>query len=214
MRMHSPEWLREARRLTREHDVLLIVDEVFTGYGRTGRFWASEHAGVVPDILCSAKGLSGGLLPFAATITTAEVFRGFFGESDRAFLYGHTYCGNPLGARVAAEVLSVYWEESVVEGVAPRAALLAETFQRLGELPGVHRARTLGLCGALDLGDSVDYHEKAGWKVSALARERGLLLRPLGNVVYTVPPLNIPLSDLEELLATLSECVRKVVGAD
>jgi adenosylmethionine-8-amino-7-oxononanoate aminotransferase len=90
MKIYDPSYLVEARRLTAQHDVLLIVDEVFTGYGRTGKFWACDHAGIAPDILCSAKGLSGGVLPFAATVTNARVFDGFLGERARAFFYGHT----------------------------------------------------------------------------------------------------------------------------
>src|SRR5690606_9900103 len=98
-------YLREARRLCSEYKVLFVVDEVFTGYGRTGRFWASDHAQITPDILCTAKGLSGGMLPFAATLVSEKVFEAFLGAPDRAFYYGHTYCGNPLGASIAAEVL-------------------------------------------------------------------------------------------------------------
>jgi len=98
MQIYSPDFLREARALCDAHDVFLICDEVFSGYGRTGRMWASEHAGVRPDILCSAKGFSGGMFPMAATLASERIFEGFLGEPDRAFFYGHTFCGNPLGA--------------------------------------------------------------------------------------------------------------------
>ncbi len=212
MKMYAPEFLTQARELTTKHNVLLIVDEVFTGYGRTGSFWACDHAPIVPDILCTAKGLSGGVLPLAATLTTSEVHDGFLGDPSRAFYYGHTYCGNPLGAAVAAEVLSVYRDERVVEEVAPRAEMIARCFADLGELPGIEKARTRGMCGALNLEGGAGYLERGGWEVFNLALGRGSYVRPLGNVVYIAPPLNIPLADLEELLATVSACVGEVAS--
>jgi len=214
MRMYDPEYLRQARKLTREHNVLLVVDEVFTGYGRTGKFWACDHAEIAPDILCTAKGLSGGVLPFAATLATNQVFEAFLGASSRAFLYGHTYCGNPLGAAVAREVLKIYSDEHVVEGIAQRSRLIEETFQRLSTLEGVLDARSLGMCGALDLAGTRGYLERGGWKVYERALKRGAYVRPLGNVVYVTPALNIPISDLEELLFVLEQSVREVVESD
>lgn len=213
MRMYDPEFLREARRLTEASDVLFIVDEVFTGYGRTGKFWACDHAGISPDILCSAKGLSGGLLPFAATLVSDEVYRGFLGEKDRAFYYGHTYCGNPLGAAVAAEVLSVYRDEGIIEGVAEKASLIEETFRRLGEVPGVTNPRSLGMCGALNFSGEGGYLARAGWDVYERALARGAYVRPLGDVVYVTPPLNISDADLRELLLIVEECVCEVAEA-
>jgi adenosylmethionine---8-amino-7-oxononanoate aminotransferase len=211
MKMYSSEYLRQARRLTQEHDVLLIVDEVFTGYGRTGRFWACDHAQVTPDILCSAKGLSGGVLPFAATIVSEQIFEAFLGERSRAFLYGHTYCGNPLGAAVACEVLRVYEDEDVLGGIAPRAQLIQDSFARLAAVSGVHKVRTLGMCGALELATSGDYFSDRGWRVYDRALTEGAYLRPLGNVVYVAPALNIELGDLTKLLTVLESSVRAVL---
>jgi adenosylmethionine---8-amino-7-oxononanoate aminotransferase len=211
MRMYDPAYLREARRLTKQHDVLLVVDEVFTGYGRTGKFWACDHADISPDILCTAKGLSGGVLPFAATLTTDRVFEAFLGGASRAFLYGHTYCGNPLGAAVALEVLKVYADEEVMAGIPERSLLIEKTFRRLSALDGVVDARSLGMCGALDLAGGRGYLERGGWKVYERALQRGAYVRPLGNVVYVTPALNIPLADLEELLFIVERSVRDVV---
>src|SRR5512139_4082371 len=115
MRISDPSFLRAARSLCDRHDVLLVADEVFTGYGRTGPMWACEHAGVAPDLLCTAKGFTGGVLPMAATLATRRVFDGFLGGRERAFYYGHSFCGNPLGAAVAREVLRVYEDEHVLE---------------------------------------------------------------------------------------------------
>lgn len=210
MRIYDPEYLKVARELTAEHDVMLVVDEVFTGYGRTGTFWACDRAGIVPDVLCSAKGLSGGLLPFAVTVTTDRIFEGFLGEADRAFYYGHTFCGNPLGAAVSREVLAVYEDEGVLDGVVERSERIRRTFEELASVAGVSGARSLGMVGALDLAGPSGYLQRGGWHVYERALARGAYLRPLGNVVYVVPPLNIPLSDLDELLSILSESVREV----
>ncbi len=212
MRMYSEDYLREARRLTERHDVLLIVDEVFTGYGRTGTFWACDRAGISPDVLCSAKGLSGGLLPFAATLANERVFRGFLGTSDRAFYYGHTYCGNPLGAAVALEVLSVYADENVLERAQKSAETLRKAFLALADVPGVSNARTLGMIGALDLGAGKSYLERGGWLVYEKALELGAYVRPLGNVVYVCPPLNIPEAELDELVGIVGAAVRRVAS--
>jgi len=192
--------------------VLLVVDEVFTGYGRTGPMWASEHAGVLPDILCTAKGFSGGMLPMAATLATERVFRAFLGDPERAFYYGHSYAGNPLGAAVAREVLAIYRDERILERAAPKAQRIAEAFRSLGDLPGVVRTRSLGMMGALDLAASASYLGGAGWRVYEEARRRGAYLRPLGDVVYIAPPLNIPDDDLDELLGIVGESVRAAMA--
>lgn len=200
MQIYDPAFVRAAREACDAHDVLLILDEVFTGYGRTGAMWAAEHVDVVPDVLCTAKGFTGGMLPMAATLVTDRIFDGFLGDSDRAFYYGHTFCGNPLGASVALEVLRVFEDEQILAGVVPRSARIAAAFDELGELPGVERSRSFGMIGALDLGGSSDYLADAGWRVYDEALARGAYLRPMGNVVYVTPSLNIPEDDLEELL--------------
>ncbi len=212
MRVYDPEYLRRARAACDAHGVLLILDEVFTGYGRTGPMWAAERAGVRPDLLCLAKGFSGGMLPMAATLTTARVFDAFLGAPDRAFYYGHSYCGNPLGAAVAREVLAIYRDERILERAAPKAARIAAAFAAFGALPGVARTRSLGMTGALDLEAQGGYLGRAGWRVYEEARRRGAYLRPLGDVVYVAPPLNIPDADLDELLAIVGASVLAIAA--
>ncbi len=207
MRVHPPELLREARRVTREHDVTLILDEVFTGYGRTGTFWASEHAGVTGDIVCTAKGFSGGMLPMGGVLTDDRIFDAFRGPRERAFYYGHSFTGNPLGAAVGREVLRVFDDERVLDGIPARAALIRETFERLGRRDGVAAWRAIGMVGALDLDGGSGYLSRGGWRVYDEARRRGAYLRPLGDVVYVTPSINIPLSDLARLLAIVEESV-------
>jgi adenosylmethionine-8-amino-7-oxononanoate aminotransferase len=212
MWIHGPAYLRAAREICTRHDVFLVADEVFTGYGRTGPMWACEHAGVAPDLLCTAKGFSGGMLPMAATLATRRVFEGFLGGRERAFYYGHSFCGNPLGAAVAREVLRVYQEERVIERAAPKAARIAEAFAKLGGERGVLRARAIGMIGALDLAGEGGYLAGAGWRVYEEARRRGAYLRPLGNVIYVAPPINIPDADLDRLLAIVAESVLAAAG--
>jgi adenosylmethionine-8-amino-7-oxononanoate aminotransferase len=190
--------------------VLLIADEVFTGYGRTGTMWACEQAGVSPDILCTAKGFTGGTLPMAATLVSEPVFAGFLGDPSRAFWHGHSFCGNPLGAAVAREVLAVYRDERILERAVPKAARIARAFAALGALGHVSRARSIGMVGALDLASEGGYLGRGGWEVYEQALRRGAYLRPLGDTVYVAPPLNIPDADLDELLGIVGESVRAV----
>jgi adenosylmethionine-8-amino-7-oxononanoate aminotransferase len=223
MRIYDPEFLVHARALCDQHEIPLVLDEVFTGYGRTGPMWACQSAAVSPDVLCVAKGFSGGVLPMAATLTTERIFRGFWGDRSRALHYGHTYCGHPLGAAVAREVLKVYKEEKILERAAPKARAIATAFAELGTLPGVANARALGMIGAVDLEPSKSsagepaaaqqpgYLAETGWQVYEAARRRGVYLRPLGNVVYVAPPLNIPDADLAELLGKVREAIEEVV---
>ncbi|HSC13820.1 MAG TPA: adenosylmethionine--8-amino-7-oxononanoate transaminase [Gammaproteobacteria bacterium] len=207
MRIYAPEMLRVARELCDRHDVFLICDEVFTGYGRTGPMWACEHAGIAPDLLCVSKSFTGGVLPMAATLATDRVFDGFLGAADRAFYYGHTYCGNPLGAAVALEVLNVFEQERILERAKPKAERIARAFQAMAALPGVAATRSLGMIGALDLAGEGGYLARLGWRVYSEAQRRGAYLRPIGNVVYVVPALNISDDDLGELLAVVRESV-------
>ncbi|HLV68886.1 MAG TPA: aminotransferase class III-fold pyridoxal phosphate-dependent enzyme, partial [Polyangiaceae bacterium] len=158
------------------------------------------------------KALAGGLLPFAATLVSERIFDGFLGEPERAFFYGHTYCGNPLGARVALEVLRVYDEERVLEGARARAAVVARAFENLLAIPGVTRTRALGMIGAADLGVRAGYLEPVGQRVYREALARGAYLRPLGNTVYVAPPLNIPEDDLSELLDIVEASVRAALA--
>ncbi|HKQ69098.1 MAG TPA: adenosylmethionine--8-amino-7-oxononanoate transaminase [Polyangiaceae bacterium] len=209
MRLYSDELLRHARALCSRHEIPLVFDEVFTGYGRTGPMWACSAAGVAPDLLCLAKGFSGGMFPMAATLVAERIFDAFRGS---AFYYGHTYCGNPLGAAVAREVLAIYRDERILERAVPKAVAIARAFEAMGDLPRVSNARWLGMIGAIDLEDAEHgYLGTSGWRVYEAARRRGVYLRPLGNVVYVAPPLNISDGDLAELLGKVREAIEEVV---
>lgn len=222
MRTYDPGYLRALRELTTAHDVLLIVDEVFTGYGRTGAMWASDHAGITPDVMCLGKGFCP-LFPMGATMVTDRVYDSFRGSDERALWYGHTFCGNPLGAAVAREVLAIYEEEAIVAQVRAKAPRITAAFERIAAIPGVARVRSLGMTGAADLeprtggtrgtgGTGTSYLGRAGWRVYEEARRRGAYLRPLGDTVYVCPPLVIGERDLDELLGILEESVRAALG--
>jgi adenosylmethionine-8-amino-7-oxononanoate aminotransferase len=215
MRMYPPSFLHALRDVTRKHDVLLVVDEVFTGYGRTGAMWACEHAGITPDMLCTGKAFAS-LLPMAATLATERVFGAFRGGKDKTLWYGHTFCGNPLGAAVAREVLAVYRDEDVVGQAVRKAPRIAKTFDALRDVRGVARVRHLGMIGALDLAGGVHvdmgYLGELGWKVYAEAKARGAYLRPLGDTVYVCPPLTIEDADLDRLLDIVDASVRAALG--
>lgn len=236
MRLHAPAFLRHLREIADEHGLLLIADEVFTGYGRTGTMWAIEQAGVRPDLLCTAKGFSGGVLPMAATLATDAVYQAFYDAPEKTFFHGHSFCGNPLGARVALEVLAVMRDEGVLEGIAERSARIRASFERMGQHAATTNPRAIGMVGAIDLVDprareateepsegdddeKVPWSERpgylgqAGWRVHEAARQRGVYLRPLGDVVYVAPPLNIGLAELDELLGLVEESLRVALAA-
>lgn len=207
MQVYDPAYLRRARELTRAVDTFLIADEVFTGLGRAGARWACDLAGIAPDLMCLAKSLTGATLPFAATLASERIFDGFRGARERAFLYGHTYCGNPLGAAVAREALAVFRDEDILGQVARKAPRIASRFEAMRAIPGVARTRALGMVGALDLGGD-GYLGGRGWAVFEAARARGAYLRPLGDTVYIAPALNIPDADLDLLLDIVEDSVR------
>jgi len=210
MRTYPADLLAALREETKRADTFLIADEVFTGLGRTGPLWACDHAGIAPDLLCTAKGLSGGVLPFAATLATDRIYDGFRGDKSRALMHGHTFCGNPLGAAVAREVLAIYRDEDIIGSANPKAAKLAAWIQRMTEVPGVTAPRSLGMCAAFEVG-TPGYMGTVGWEISDVALELGAHLRPLGNTVYVVPPLNIDDADLDRLLDIVRESTERVL---
>jgi adenosylmethionine---8-amino-7-oxononanoate aminotransferase len=165
--------------------------------------------------MCIGKVFSG-YVPMAAVLVNERVFGAFRGPRERALQHGHTFCGNPLGAAVAREVLAVYRDERVLERAAAHAPVIAQSFARIAALPGVERVRALGMIGAADLatGDAgtAGYLHDVGWRVYAEARKRGAYLRPLGSTVYVCPPLTIETGELAELLSILEESVRAVTS--
>jgi adenosylmethionine-8-amino-7-oxononanoate aminotransferase len=219
MIVHPRGYLRGVRELTRKYDVLLIADEVAVGFGRTGKLFACEHEAVTPDFLCLAKGITGGYLPLAATLATEEIYQAFLGAyaESKTFFHGHTYGGNPLGAAAALACLDIFEEEKTLKRLQPKIARLAEHLIRIGQLPHVGHVRQCGLIGAIELVRDkatkapYPWEEKRGLKVCDYARTEGVLLRPLGNVIVIMPPLSITLAQLDKILGSVEQGIKKVI---
>lgn len=208
MRIYEPRFLRDLRKACDDAGVFLIIDEVFAGYGRTGKMWAFEHASVTPDILCIGKTFTS-IIPMAATLVTSRIYDAFRGGKDRALQYGHTFCGNPIGAALAREVLAIFREEKIVAQAVEKSHVIARAFDRIAKVDGVIRVRHIGMIGAADLEPTREagYLDPIGWRVYDEGLKRGAYLRPLGNTVYVAPPLTIAVEDLEELLAILEASI-------
>jgi adenosylmethionine-8-amino-7-oxononanoate aminotransferase len=208
MLMYPPSYLKQLRALCDAHGIFLIVDEVFTGFGRTGTLFACEQAGITPDFMCVSKGLTAGTMPFAATLTTDRVYDGFRGGPDRTFFYGHSYCANPLGCAAALAVLDAFEEDGILDNVAARGLELDVALADIATLPSVVDVRRTGLVAAIQFGGSQsDYLAQTGWRVFHAALKRGAYLRPLGNVTYLVPALTIASDELAELMRILRESI-------
>ena len=198
----------------RRHDVLLICDEVATGFGRTGTLFASEQCGLRPDLMTIGKGLTGGYLPMSATVAADRVHQAFLGPdlSERTFYHGHSYSGNALAAAVALRHLELYDEWDVLAGVRSRAATLARlASERLAPLAEVADVRLCGLMGGVELAPPTD-GLRWGRRVCAAAVRRGVLLRPLGDVVIVMPPLTVTDDEIERIVDTLVAAVAEVAG--
>jgi adenosylmethionine-8-amino-7-oxononanoate aminotransferase len=216
MMLQPDGYLEAVRELCDRHDTFLICDEVATGFGRTGKMFACEYERVVPDFLCLGKGLTGGYLPLAATLTTERVFDGFLGsyEEFRTFFHGHTFTGNPLGCAAAIATLDVFEHERTLERLAPKIALLRQLLGELVEpLAHAQEVRQLGfMCGielAADPARRVAYEPGArmGHEVTLEARARGAIIRPLGDVVVLMPALAIEADELEELVEITADSI-------
>jgi adenosylmethionine-8-amino-7-oxononanoate aminotransferase len=215
MVMHPAGFLRGVRELTREFDVLLIADEIAVGMGRTGTMFACEQEGVVPDFLCLGKGLTGGYLPMAATLTHDEVYRTFLGTyaEGRTLYHGHTYGGNPLAAAAAVATLDVFDEEQTLARLRQKMERLSQHLCNLAEHPHVVNTRQRGFIGALELtpdkskGMPYSTEERRAWRVCREALARGVWIRPLADVLYVMPPLAISLEELDSLMSTLAVAI-------
>lgn len=213
-----PGFLKAVRRLCNKYDVLLIVDEVATGFGRTGRMFACEHEGVSPDILCLAKGITGGYLPLAATVTTEKVYQAFLGKYEdlKTFFHGHTYTGNQLACAAAIANLDIFKKERTLMKARGRIALFRKELQKMADFPHVGEIRQCGFMVGIELvrdrGKKTPYRieERTGWRVCDRAREKGLLIRPLGNVVVLMPPLSMSRDELKSLVRITAEAVQEV----
>lgn len=210
--LHFPKgFLKGVRELTQKYKVLMIVDEVATGFGRTGSMFYCEQEDVSPDFMCLGKGITGGYLPLAATLTTDEVFNAFLGEFGelKHFYHGHTYTGNNLACAVALANLEVFEEERTLERLKPKIEHLTKRLEEFWELEHVGDVRQLGFMVGIELvkdkrtGEKFPYGDRTGFKVAYKCRERGVFLRPLGDVMVLMMPLVIDFDQMDHVIDTL-----------
>ena len=214
--VHPKGFLKSVEHLARKHNVLLIVDEVATGFARTGTMFACQHEDIRPDLMCVAKGITGGYLPLAATVTTQAIFDAFLGKGDplKTFYHGHTYTGNALGCAAAIASLDLFKQNKILDSLPPKIELIAAAFKRLAALPFVGDVRQCGLmCGIELVSDKITKKPflpqlALGAKVCAAMRPKGAMMRPLGNVIVLMPPPAIDLTTLQSLLDIIEDTLK------
>lgn len=206
MKMHSPDFLRRIVDRARAHGALIAVDEVATGFGRTGTLFSCEQAGIQPDFLCSAKGIAAGYLPLAATLTTEQVYEAFLDEPERfkQFFHGHTFTGNPLACAAALANLDLFEERDLLGHVGDLIEAFRVGLERIAALPEVRAIRQTGVMIGIDLDD--DTHG-AGHRAAMRARTHGAILRPLGNTLVINPPLALSLAECDQLLQATQSAI-------
>jgi adenosylmethionine-8-amino-7-oxononanoate aminotransferase len=216
MIVHPKDFLKGVRELTKKYNVLLIADEVATGFGKTGKMFACENENVQPDIMCLAKGITGGYLPLAATLTTQEIFDAFLGKPQdfKTFFHGHTYTGNALACAAAIASLELFEENKIIESLPPKINLIAEYLKNISVLDFVGDVRQCGLMTGIEIvkdkktKESFPYEKLIGAKVCAAMRPKGAMLRPLSDVIILMPPVAIDLPLLRQLLDIVYDTIK------
>ncbi|MEW6003515.1 MAG: aminotransferase class III-fold pyridoxal phosphate-dependent enzyme, partial [Nitrospirota bacterium] len=212
-------YLKGVRDLCDRYNILMIADEVATGFGRTGKMFACEHENVMPDIMCLSKGITGGYIPLAVTLSTGEIFNAFLGEFKdlKTFFHGHSYTGNPLACASALACLELFEKEGVLESLKGKVEVLKEGgLKEILNLRHVGDIRSIGLMAGIELvrdkktKEPYDWSDKMGWRVAYSAREKGVLIRPLGNVVVIMPPLSISEQNLGQLMKVIRDSIAEV----
>lgn len=221
MKIYSPVYLQKLRKICDQYNVNFIADEIAVGYGRTGKMFACDHAGVSPDIICLSKGLTGGYMPMALAVTTQKIYDAFYADYNehKAFLHSHTYSGNPLACAAAGAVLKILAAENILAIAEKNAVyfsnLVQETFSTHKFVADI---RSIGLINALELSpnkeakSSFDSNLRVGYQIYKKALKKGVLLRPLGDVLYFNPPLNISRQDIETMVRVCKESIDEVLG--
>ncbi len=213
MIIQPPGYLAGVRQLTQKHDVLLIADEVAVGFGRTGAMFACNHEDIQPDLMCLAKGLTGGYITMAATLATTEIWKAFLGDSSRTFYHGHTYSGNPLAAAAALANLDIFETEQTMVNVRERTEQLADLLKPLTDHPHVGDVRQAGLIVAIELvadKDNKTSFENIGATGSAVCKaalEQGVWLRPLRDTIVIMPPLSISESEITQIVTVVEHAI-------
>jgi adenosylmethionine-8-amino-7-oxononanoate aminotransferase len=214
--VQPPGYLKRVRELCTRYKIFMIADEVAVGFGKTGRMFACEHEGVVPDIMALAKGIAGGYMPLAATLATEEIYEGFLGEFEefKTFFHGHTFTGNPLACAVAIASLEVFEEERTLDRLQDKIAHLAKRLKPLASLVHVGEVRQCGIMVGIELvydrktKQLFPPEKRTGHRVIMEARKRGVIIRPLGDVIVLMPPLSISKKEIDLLCQTVYDSIR------
>jgi adenosylmethionine-8-amino-7-oxononanoate aminotransferase len=215
-----PGYLKGVREMCDRYGILMIADEVATGFGRTGKMFACENEEVVPDIMCLSKGITGGYMPLAVTLATDDVYNAFLGEFKdlKTFFHGHSYTGNPLACAAAIACLDIFDKEEVLKNVKGKIGILETWLEDVSDLPYVGDVRNAGMMAGVELvrdkatKEEYDWEEKMGWKVAYHARDNGVFIRPLGNVIVVMPPLSISDTNLIQLLRIIRSSIVAATG--
>ena len=218
MRIYPVEYLKKLRTLCDKYDILLIDDEVAMAFGRTGKYFAFEHAQIKPDIFCVAKGITAGYVPLAATITTDKIYNAFYDDFSKlkTFYHGHSFTGNPIACAIANETLKIMEEENIIESLKDKSEFLKASMQKFKDLKHVGDIRHIGLLGAIELvqdketKEPYNFAERIGHKVFLEAMKRGAILRPIGNIIYFLPPLIITKEEIEILTQIAYNSIKTV----
>lgn len=221
MKVYPPLYLKKLRAICDKYNVHLIADEIATGYGRTGKMFACNHADISPDIMCLSKGLTGGYMPMALFVTTQKIYDAFYADYNegKAFMHSHTYSGNPLACSAAIEVLNILEGEHIIEKANEKAQYFTKIIkEKFLPLENVGEVRTIGLINAIELvkdkttKEPYDSKLRVGYQIYKKALKRGVLLRPLGNVIYFNPPLIISKEDMDFVTDVAIQCTKEVLA--
>ena len=210
MKIYSPIYLKKLRLLTKKLNIHLIVDEIAMGFGRTGKMFAIEHAGVSPDIMCIGKGLTAGYFPMSIVLITDELYGAFYADysEGKSFLHSHSYSGNPIGCRIAVETLKIFQDENILEVIQDKGNYLKNAAkEKLKDIPYFGEYRQIGLIGAIELVDIPG--ERAGYEIYKIALKKGAILRPLGNIIYFMPPYIIKKEEIDKMLDIFVESFKE-----
>jgi len=213
-------YLRGVRELCAKYNILMIADEVATGFGRTGRMFACEHEDVVPDIICLSKGITGGYMPLAVTMATEEIYNAFLGDFKdlKTFFHGHSYSGNSLACAAAVACLDLFEKDGVLKHLGGKIEILEAWLREIITLQYVGDVRSAGLMAGVELvrdkktKEPYGRAEKTGWRVAYHAMDNGVFIRPLGNVIVIMPPLSISEQNLNQLLKVIKDSIVAVTG--
>ena len=211
MHMYHPNYLVGARALTKQYDVHLIADEIMTGFGRTGKMFACEHANISPDFMTLSKGLTGGYLPLSVVMTTEDVYQAFYCDYNehKAFLHSHSYTGNPLACAAALATLEIFETNDILGDNEKKSVYIKKELEKFMQLKNVKSIRQQGMVTAIEL-EGYDAQERVGLKIYEYALTQGVLLRPLGHIIYFMPPYVITYDEIDKMIDVAYEGIKKV----